>query len=81
MHVRLHTYLTWWCCSQRFWFTAYLAPGKAGLAQEDFKCVCKACGFAVTRENLAVAKFACDLVKDPKNFNDVNRFGDAVYLP
>ena len=64
-----------------FWLTAYLAPGKTGLAQEGFTCTCSKCGFIVTRENLAVSEFVCDLVKDPKNANDVNQFGDAVYLP
>ena len=64
-----------------FLFTAYLAPGKAGLAQENCACICTACRFVFTRENLAAAKLAYDLVKDPKNLDDVNRFGDAVYLP
>ena len=70
-----------WRGSQRFWFTAYLAPGGAGLAQENFSCVCKSCQLVITREKLAVAKFADDLVKDPKNLDDVSRFEDAVYLP
>ena len=56
-------------------------PGKTGLAQEGFTCACSTCGFVVTRESLGVSKFVCDLVKDPKNVNDVNQFGDAVYLP
>jgi len=51
------------------------------LAQEAFACVCESCQFVVTRESLAVAKFVNDLVKDPKNLDDVSRFGDAVYLP
>jgi len=70
-----------WHSSQYFGFTAYLAPGRAGLAQEDFSCVCTSCQLVVTREKLAVAKFVNDLVNDPKNLDDVNRFGDAVYLP
>jgi hypothetical protein len=64
-----------------FLFTAYLAPGKTGLAQEGFSCVCDKCSFVITRESLAVAKFVSDLVKDPKNLDDVSRFEDAVYLP
>ena len=79
--VRLHTCLTRRCRSQRFWLTAYLAPGKIGLAQEGFICACNKCGFVVTREILGVSKFVCDLVKDPKNVNDVVQFRDAVYLP
>ena len=62
-------------------FTAYLTPGGTGWAQTSFTCVCDACRFTVTRENLAVAKFVRDLVKDPKNLRDVGQFGDAVYLP
>jgi hypothetical protein len=73
--------LAWWNHSQCFWFTAYLTPEKTGLAQEAFTCVCESCGFSVTRENLLADKFVKDLVKDPKNLDDVGRFGDAVYLP
>ena len=56
-------------------------PEKTGLAQEGFTCVCESCKFVITREKLAVAKFVDDLIKDPKNLDDVSRFGDAVYLP
>ena len=56
-------------------------PGKTGLAQEAFTCVCGTCKFVVTRESLAVSKFVGDLTKDPKNLDDVSRFKDAVYLP
>ena len=70
-----------WHGFQYFWFTAYLAPGDAGWAQNGFARVCNACKFVVSRENLAVNKFARDLVRDPKNLSDVDRFGDAVYLP
>jgi len=66
---------------KRFWFTAYLAPDKTGLAQDGFTCVCNACRFVVTREKLVLAKLVGDLVKDPKNFEDVGRYRDAVYLP
>jgi len=62
-------------------FTAYLAPGDTGWAQKGFTCVCDACRFVVTRENLAVAKFVRDLVKDPKNLRYAAQFGNAVYLP
>ena len=51
------------------------------MAQKGFTCVCKACRFVVTRVNLALAKLVCDLVKDPKNVDDVSRYKDAVYLP
>jgi len=51
------------------------------LAQQNFTCVCHSCSFAITREKLAVTKFVDDLMKDPKNLDDVSRFGDAVYLP
>ena len=81
LHVSPHADSTWCHVSQHFLFTAYLAPEKAGLAQKNFSCVCDACQFLVTRESLALAKLVSDLVKDPKNANDVVRFGDAVYLP
>jgi hypothetical protein len=77
----LHINLTRWHGSHRFGFTAYLAPGKTGFAQEAFTYVCDTCRFVVTRESLAVSKFVSDLAKDPKNLDDVNRFEDAVYLP
>ncbi|KAF9790368.1 hypothetical protein BJ322DRAFT_1168850 [Thelephora terrestris] len=64
-----------------FVIAPYLTPEKTGLAQEAFTCVCESCGFSVTRENLLADKFVKDLVKDPKNLDDVGRFGDAVYLP
>ena len=87
-HVSPRADLIRWHGTHRFGSTAYLAPstdglspGKTGLAQEGFSCTCDACGFHVTRESLAVAKFVSDLVKDPKNLDDVNQFGDAVYFP
>ena len=64
-----------------FGFTAYLTPEKTGLAQSGFACICTQCQFVITREGLAVAKLVDDLVKDPKNLDDVSRFGSAVYLP
>ena len=51
------------------------------MAQTNFSCVCKSCQFTITRESLAVDKFVNDLVKDPKNIDDVGRFEDSVYLP
>ena len=51
------------------------------MAQRRFTCTCIKCGFVVTRESLAVSKFVCDFVKDPKNVNDVVQYGDAIYLP
>lgn len=81
MHVSPHADLISLHGSQHFGFTAYLAPGKTGLAQEGFTCVCSACRFVITRESLAVSKFASDLMKDPKNIEDVDLFEDAVYLP
>lgn len=35
----------------------------------------------IDRSNLAVAKFARDLVMDPTNTRDVEKYGNAVYLP
>ena len=67
--------------SQCFPPTAYLTPEKTGFSQEGFTCVCNSCGFVITRERLTVAKFVDDLMKDPKNLDDVREFGDAVYLP
>ena len=81
LHVSLYIDLTWWHISERFRFTAYLAPDKAGLAQDGFTYICSACQFNVTRETLALAKLVSDLVKDPKNAEDFGQFGDAIYLP
>lgn len=61
---------------------AYLSDtGRTGYAQKGFFINCGACNFRITRETLAVAKFARDLVLDPNSPSDFFVFKCAVYLP
>ena len=55
--------------------------GSTGYAQQGFFTNCNACNFRITRETLAVAKFARDLVLDPNNPSDFFLYKCAVYLP
>jgi len=55
--------------------------GSTGYAQKGFFAVCGSCNFRITREALAVAKFASDLSLDPNNPSDFFVFKCAVYLP
>ena len=60
---------------------AYLTEGKTGYAERMFTHTCKHCSFLIDRNKLAVAKFARDIVMDPTNTRDAERYGNAVYLP
>lgn len=42
---------------------------------------CGKCSGLIDRDRLAVAKFARDFVMDPTNTRDVEKHGNAVYLP
>ena len=55
--------------------------GNTGYAQIGFFINCDACSFRITRETLAVAKFARDLALDPNNPSDFFLFKCAAYLP
>lgn len=81
LHVSQYTHLSLRRDSQHIAFAAYLTSTKTGLAQKDFSCTCSACRFTITREKLAADKFVSDLMKDPKNSDDVKLSGDAVYFP
>ena len=39
------------------------------------------CSFVIDRGALAVAKFAREFVMDPTNTRDIERYGNAIYLP
>ena len=60
---------------------AYLTKEKTGYAERMFAHTCEHCSFAIDRSKLAVAKFARDFVMDPTNTRDVEKYGDAIYLP
>jgi hypothetical protein len=63
-------------------YTAFLSDtGGTGYAQKGFVINCSACNFHITRQTLAVAKFARDLVLDPNDPSDSFLFKCAVYLP
>ncbi|KAF9643717.1 hypothetical protein BDM02DRAFT_3191302 [Thelephora ganbajun] len=62
-------------------FIPYLTVGQSGYAQRMFAHTCKHCSFLITRSKLAVAKFVHDLVMDPTNTRDAEKYGNAVYLP
>ena len=42
---------------------------------------CENCKFSIDRSKLAVAKFVRDFVMDPTNTRDVEKYGNAIYLP
>lgn len=63
---------------------AYLASedgAEVGYAQSEFKLLCSHCDYTITKQSLAVAKFARDIVRDPSNASEVVNFGNAVFLP
>ena len=60
---------------------AYLTEGHSGYAERMFAHACKHCSFLIDRGKLAIAKFAHDIVMDPTNTRDVERYGNAIYLP
>ena len=60
---------------------AYLTEKKTGYAERMFAHTCEHCSFVIDRNKLAVAKFARDLVMDPTNTRDIEKYGSAVYLP
>ena len=57
------------------------APLQTGYAERMFAHTCEHCSFAINRSKLAVAKFARDFVMDPTNTRDIEKYGDAIYLP
>ena len=60
---------------------AYLTKGNTGYAERMFSHTCEKCSFLIDRNKLAVAKFAHDFVMDPTNTRDVEKYGNALYLP
>ena len=59
---------------------AFIANEGTGYAQKNFKMACTHCAFVITKDNLALFKFAQDLALDPDDANDVNDYGLRVYL-
>jgi hypothetical protein len=67
------------CC-----YLAYIAgdgEDETGYAQCEFKCVCSHCNGEITREKLAVAKFARDVAKYSANTKNAANLGYGIYLP
>lgn len=60
---------------------AYLTEGQSGYAERMFTHTCKHCSFSIDRSKLAIAKFVRDLVMDPTNTRDAEKYGNAIYLP
>ena len=60
---------------------AYLTEGHSGYAERTFAHTCAHCSFVIDRKTLAVAKFVREFVMDPTNTRDIERYGNAVYLP
>ncbi|KAJ3557417.1 hypothetical protein NM688_g1477 [Phlebia brevispora] len=60
---------------------SYLTSDGGGYSQHLFAAPCPSCQFAITRDGLAVLKFARDVVLDPANVADVQRHGKGVFLP
>lgn len=64
-----------------YYHIAFLSPEGTGYSQHLFSAGCQSCKFTVTREALAVLKFARDVVLDPANPADVQTYEKGVYLP
>lgn len=62
------------------WLPAYLTDTGTGYLQSNFEAVCPGCKFSFKKENLAVLKFARDLVLDHRNSRDKQKYGLGVYL-
>ncbi|KIP02258.1 hypothetical protein PHLGIDRAFT_130825, partial [Phlebiopsis gigantea 11061_1 CR5-6] len=58
----------------------YLTETGTGYLQSNFEAVCPGCKFGFKKENLAVLKFARDLVLDHRNSKDKQKYGLGVYL-
>jgi hypothetical protein len=74
---RGYAYIFLWVCS------AYIGTHieHPGYGENDFQFVCPACTFVITKDKLAVAKFARDIARDPINADHVAKYGHGVYLP
>ena len=72
-----YPYIHWWTSLP----LAYLTEGQSGYAERLFAHTCEHCSFSIDRSKLAVAKFARDFVMDPTNTRDVEKYGNAIYLP
>jgi len=62
-------------------YIAFDGNSGVGYAQDEFRFNCRSCKFEITKESLAVAKFAVDMARDPSNLKDLKVYGNAVYLP
>lgn len=60
--------------------TAFIAPDDTGYFQYGFAAQCTNCSFVITREALAVVKFAHDFTLELENSEDVGVYGDGVFL-
>lgn len=60
--------------------TAFITSDDAGYSQHQFAVQCTNCSFVITREVLAVVKFTHDFVLDPENREDVDLYGDGVFM-
>ena len=59
---------------------AFLSADGTGYLKRDFAFQCTNCSFVLTREVLAVVKFAKDVVKDPLSVADRQRYNNGVYM-
>ncbi|OBZ74115.1 hypothetical protein A0H81_06465 [Grifola frondosa] len=66
-------------CESKF-LVEYLNETASGYAQSKFSAVCEGCKFEITKQNLGLAKFVADLVKDPADPQDKSQYGFGVYL-
>lgn len=62
-------------------YIAYDGDTEVGYAQPEFKFPCPHCSFHIKKDNLAVAKLAIDIARDPRNTDDLQKFGFGTYLP
>ena len=59
---------------------AFLGPDGTGYLQQKFSALCPGCNLQISKETLGAMKFARDLVIDPKNEEDVVKYGPGVYM-
>lgn len=59
---------------------AFITAEGTGYLQEDFVVQCGNCSVVLTRESLAVVKFARDVVIDPHDPEDNARYKLGVYI-
>ncbi|KAI0792010.1 hypothetical protein C8Q75DRAFT_805056 [Abortiporus biennis] len=59
---------------------SFLTSDGKGYAQGGFSLTCSSCKLDITKEKLAIGKFANDLIKDHLDTDTVKKYGSGVFL-